>query len=339
MSQAIDDEAFIRAIIDAPGDDAPRLVYADWLDEHGDPRGRYVREEMTCFRAAYRSDSDTLPGPPDFQRLMDSLDPVWIARISRPPLGILADHIHWYTDILPGPELSNADLDAFERQHRIVMPVQYRAFLLNWNGGYPYPADFAVPGDDPAEPSIRLDSFGRIPSSSGPPASARAPHEIYGPAEGIRLGNGSTLAIAGDSSDGVLFLGATGNALGRVYWHPDWTHSFGDLEDLVELGTLAEFLDGLQNDDPEAMQAVVRNEPERLKRCLDAGFDVNWTDPETEWGLIDTAAIYHRLECVRILAERGVKATKATKHAARQCGDPEIIALMPKPERRWWGSR
>jgi uncharacterized protein (TIGR02996 family) len=31
-----DDEAFIRAIVDAPGDDAPRLIYADWLDERGD---------------------------------------------------------------------------------------------------------------------------------------------------------------------------------------------------------------------------------------------------------------------------------------------------------------
>ena len=26
-----DDEAFIRAIVAAPADDAPRLVYADWL--------------------------------------------------------------------------------------------------------------------------------------------------------------------------------------------------------------------------------------------------------------------------------------------------------------------
>jgi uncharacterized protein (TIGR02996 family) len=30
-------EAFLRAIFDTPDDDTPRLVYADWLDEHGDP--------------------------------------------------------------------------------------------------------------------------------------------------------------------------------------------------------------------------------------------------------------------------------------------------------------
>jgi uncharacterized protein (TIGR02996 family) len=38
-----DEEAFLRAIALAPGDDAPRLVYADWLDDRGDPRADYVR--------------------------------------------------------------------------------------------------------------------------------------------------------------------------------------------------------------------------------------------------------------------------------------------------------
>jgi uncharacterized protein (TIGR02996 family) len=38
-----DEEAFLRAIAQAPDDDAPRLVYADWLDERGDPRADYVR--------------------------------------------------------------------------------------------------------------------------------------------------------------------------------------------------------------------------------------------------------------------------------------------------------
>jgi len=33
-----DDEALIRAIVAAPGNDAPRLVCADWPDERGGPR-------------------------------------------------------------------------------------------------------------------------------------------------------------------------------------------------------------------------------------------------------------------------------------------------------------
>ncbi len=29
------DEAFLQAIRETPFDDAPRLIYADWLEEHG----------------------------------------------------------------------------------------------------------------------------------------------------------------------------------------------------------------------------------------------------------------------------------------------------------------
>ena len=42
----LDDDAFVRAIEAAPADDAPRLVYADWLDEHGDPRAAFLRAEV-----------------------------------------------------------------------------------------------------------------------------------------------------------------------------------------------------------------------------------------------------------------------------------------------------
>ena len=40
-------EPFLRAICDNPADDAPRLVYADWLDEHGDPeRAEFIRLQV-----------------------------------------------------------------------------------------------------------------------------------------------------------------------------------------------------------------------------------------------------------------------------------------------------
>jgi uncharacterized protein (TIGR02996 family) len=38
----MEDEAFIRAILDEPSE-AARLVYADWLDERNDPRGEFLR--------------------------------------------------------------------------------------------------------------------------------------------------------------------------------------------------------------------------------------------------------------------------------------------------------
>jgi uncharacterized protein (TIGR02996 family) len=41
-----DERALIQAIIANPDDDLPRLVYADWLDDHGRPeRAKYIRVE------------------------------------------------------------------------------------------------------------------------------------------------------------------------------------------------------------------------------------------------------------------------------------------------------
>ena len=34
---------FLQAILADPDDDTPRLIYADWLEEQGDPRGEFIR--------------------------------------------------------------------------------------------------------------------------------------------------------------------------------------------------------------------------------------------------------------------------------------------------------
>jgi uncharacterized protein (TIGR02996 family) len=39
----MEEEAFLRAIAANPVDDGTRLVYADWLEERGDPRAEYIR--------------------------------------------------------------------------------------------------------------------------------------------------------------------------------------------------------------------------------------------------------------------------------------------------------
>src|SRR5436309_9888956 len=51
-----DDEAFLRAVIDNPDDDLPRLVYADWLDEHGDhDRAEFIRLQCEMAEMARRT--------------------------------------------------------------------------------------------------------------------------------------------------------------------------------------------------------------------------------------------------------------------------------------------
>jgi uncharacterized protein (TIGR02996 family) len=53
-------DPFVRAVLDSPDDDNPRLVCADWLDERGDPRGEFIR--VQCERAALPADDDRV-GP------------------------------------------------------------------------------------------------------------------------------------------------------------------------------------------------------------------------------------------------------------------------------------
>jgi uncharacterized protein (TIGR02996 family) len=56
------DQAFLEAIRDSPHDDTPRLVYADWLEEHGNPdRAEFIRVQCTLSRMRSRAD--------DWQRL------------------------------------------------------------------------------------------------------------------------------------------------------------------------------------------------------------------------------------------------------------------------------
>jgi uncharacterized protein (TIGR02996 family) len=44
-------QAFFQAILEAPEDDAPRLVYADWLDDHGDhDRADFIRTQIARER-------------------------------------------------------------------------------------------------------------------------------------------------------------------------------------------------------------------------------------------------------------------------------------------------
>jgi uncharacterized protein (TIGR02996 family) len=51
---------FLREILASPDDDAPRLIYADWLEERGDPRGEFIR--VQCELARLDTDGRTDEG-------------------------------------------------------------------------------------------------------------------------------------------------------------------------------------------------------------------------------------------------------------------------------------
>ena len=80
----MEEAAFLRLIAAAPDDDAPRLIYADWLDERGDPRGGFIRAQ--CALARLPADD---PPPPTSKRSRGNSSP------PTPPSGThpLADRV------------------------------------------------------------------------------------------------------------------------------------------------------------------------------------------------------------------------------------------------------
>jgi uncharacterized protein (TIGR02996 family) len=53
----MNEEAFLQAIREDPDDDAPRLVYADWLEERGDPRAELIRIQLELARTDEHDDN------------------------------------------------------------------------------------------------------------------------------------------------------------------------------------------------------------------------------------------------------------------------------------------
>jgi uncharacterized protein (TIGR02996 family) len=134
-----EDAAFISAILANPVEETTRLAYADWLDEHSDPRGAYLRAEAKWgHKRSAKAEAQA-------RVFAQSLDPVWVARVSRPPLGVCCDRVKLIR--YPGAKaVTGDDLDTLEKRFEIKLPPDYRAFLLNYNGGTPHPCSLRIRG-------------------------------------------------------------------------------------------------------------------------------------------------------------------------------------------------
>jgi uncharacterized protein (TIGR02996 family) len=78
------EEVFLQAIVEAPDDDTPRLVFADWLDEHGNSRGEFIR--VQCRLASAGPDDPRRPGLEVLERrLLEQHQDEWLGPL-RPVL-------------------------------------------------------------------------------------------------------------------------------------------------------------------------------------------------------------------------------------------------------------
>src|SRR5262245_16952100 len=50
------ERALVQAIREQPEDDALRLIYADWLQDRGDPRGEFIHAQVRWHQARQAGD-------------------------------------------------------------------------------------------------------------------------------------------------------------------------------------------------------------------------------------------------------------------------------------------
>jgi uncharacterized protein (TIGR02996 family) len=80
-----DDSSFLHALLASPDDSDLRLVYADWLEERGDPGGAFLRLEVAHHQTKRRDHT-----PEQWERLHQArlgLDARWLALVERPSAG------------------------------------------------------------------------------------------------------------------------------------------------------------------------------------------------------------------------------------------------------------
>jgi uncharacterized protein (TIGR02996 family) len=78
--------AFLSRIREQPEDDGPRLIFADWLDEHGDWRGEFIR--VQCALARMPNDDERRGGLEQReQALLEGRQPHWPANLN----GLVSD--------------------------------------------------------------------------------------------------------------------------------------------------------------------------------------------------------------------------------------------------------
>jgi uncharacterized protein (TIGR02996 family) len=72
------EDGFLQDIIDHPDDDTPRLIYADWLEERGDPRGDFIR--LQCELARMAADDPRQPTWQQRERWLQAEHPEFVGR-------------------------------------------------------------------------------------------------------------------------------------------------------------------------------------------------------------------------------------------------------------------
>jgi uncharacterized protein (TIGR02996 family) len=161
-----EEPSFLADVIARPDDVTPRLIYADWLDDHGSPLAAYVRAEcdlialpsgdhrfgdrLDCLKQIVHS-TEGLLGGWEYALILDRLKgKMERLRDLDPQCEVFGARGHRYQF---APPLAEAELLGLERRLGFLLPAEYRAFVLrvcNGHVGPGYGLEPLVPSAAPA---------------------------------------------------------------------------------------------------------------------------------------------------------------------------------------------
>ena len=331
-----DDEAFVRAILAAPGDDLPRLVYADWLDDRDDPRGAYLRAEAVW--ATPWKDGICPADDPRLRAMAAGLDSVWVGRVSRPPVGVCCDHI-WLDPIQDGDPfdcIKGTEVDQLELELGHLMPTNFRAFLLNYNGGFPEPGSLSKNEEAlehmgyPEDERVEIEAFAALRNNrrreyhgniARPALRLRFRDERsnrdYGRLPGIHIAYSHVV---------VFSLPLASPIAGRVFGQNDDWKLDGFMYEVAP--DFARFLTMIRTDCAPWERHILRGNTTAFRTCLDAVGHPSMLKGKWRQSALSRAVFDGRSEIVELLLKRGAQPSwPVWEHAMTHTNEQIRVAI------------
>jgi uncharacterized protein (TIGR02996 family) len=132
MAPSAEESAFLQAICAVPDDDTPRLIYADWLEERGDPRAEFIRLqcELASTKAGSARQKDLLIRE---RQLLRKHHRRWVA-CYRPLIGLIRSQQLLFHRGFVEEVLLNATVFAEKAQALLALGPLRRVHLREANG-------------------------------------------------------------------------------------------------------------------------------------------------------------------------------------------------------------
>jgi uncharacterized protein (TIGR02996 family) len=92
--QFADELPFIREILFDVKDEAPRWIYADWLEEQGNPRGQFLRLDLQLHQLP-ADDPQVAELRKQRNWLVPQIDPAWIALLAQVPIELCPQKVEF----------------------------------------------------------------------------------------------------------------------------------------------------------------------------------------------------------------------------------------------------